>query len=361
MKTNAVLDDIDLRILKALEMGGAKVSTTQLSEQLDIPSRTIRYHMNRMRENGFLKPSSIQTYERKLGLGERVVLLQSVPEKEEILERILQEIDIVYVFSPTYGRYDGFLTYTMFPLVNPRIINQIVEELKEQNLIRDYFIFDAIDYVRKPPTTKPFLEKGEWSWSGWAKEIDEIIKKGCILDLGLEEFPKAVKFDLRDIQILMFMVDNEEPTLKDISEALDLSLTQVHKRVNRLEKSRVIKGTIPRFSPYENCVSISCFFRSKKHAQKIICGFHRLPFEVNFVMESSSQYSVQVSLPQSEAAEFFRNIQTFRRLCQDFFIQISVKTSKKGYSHLLEFYNMETKSWEIPLPEVLKIIRKYAG
>jgi DNA-binding Lrp family transcriptional regulator len=361
MKTNAVLDDIDLQILTALEIGGAKVSTTQLSQKLDIPSRTIRYHMNRMRENGLLKPSSIQTYERKLGLGERVVLLQSVPEKEESLERILQDINIVYVFISTYGRYDGFLAYMMFPLVNPRIISQVVEELKEQNLIRDYFIFDAVDYVRKPPTIKPFLEKDDWNWVGWAKEIDEIIKKGCNLDLGLEEFPKAVKFDLRDVQILKFMVENEEPTLKDISEALDLSLTQVHKRVNRLEKSRVIKGTTPTFSPYKNCISISCFFKSKEHAQKIVCGFHGLPFEVNIIMESSSQYDVQVTLPQSEIVEFLRLIETFRRLCQDFFIQIGIKTSKKGYSHLLEFYNMETKSWEIPLPEVLKIVRKYAG
>jgi DNA-binding Lrp family transcriptional regulator len=361
MKPDVALDDIDLQILTALEKNGTKVSTTQLSEELDIPSRTIRYHMNRMRENGFLKPSSIQTYERKLGIGERIILLQSVPENEEVLEKILQEVNIIYTYSSTYGRYDGFLAYTLFPLVNPRSINQIADELKERRLIQDYFIFDAIDYAKKAPTIKPFLKNSNWNWSVWAKEIEEILNKGCSLNLGLEEFPKTAKFDLRDIQILDFMLENEEPTLKDISEALDLSLTQVHKRVNRLEKSKVIKGTLPHFSPYKNCMYISCFFKSKEYAQKIICGFHRLPFEMSFIMESPSQYDVHITLPQSDVVEFLKHLEAFRRLCQDFFIQISVKSSKKEYSHLLEFYNIETKSWEIPITDVLETIRKYTG
>jgi DNA-binding Lrp family transcriptional regulator len=360
MNIELPLDKTDLKILASIERGESKVSATELSEQLNIPSRTIRYRLNKMRENGLLKPPVIQTYERKLGLGERIVLIQSIPEKEEVLTKVLEEMNLFYIFSTTYGRYDGFLVYTMFPLVNPRIINQIVDELKEKGLIRDYFIFDAVDYTRKSSAVAPFLPGNDWNWTTWVEETEEIMKKGCKDMLKLEEFPKAVKFDYGDIQILKYMVENADPTLKEISKVLDISLTQVHKRVKKLEDTGVIKGIKPLFTPYKDSVSISCFFKSREYARKILCGFYNLPFEINFAMESSSKYDVQVSLPQSEVNAFLRHIDIFRKHSEEFFIQISVKWTKKGYTHLLEAYNKETESWEISINDVMMTIRKYA-
>ncbi|MFW9909673.1 MAG: winged helix-turn-helix transcriptional regulator [Candidatus Thorarchaeota archaeon] len=360
MNTEIPLDTTDLEILTSLEKGGTKVSTTQLSDELSIPGRTIRYRMNRMRKDGLLKPPVIQTYERKLGLGERIVLIQSVPEKEDVLIKIIEELNLFYTFSTTYGRYDGFLIYTMFPLVNPRFINQIVDELREKGLIRDYFIFDAVDYTRKSPAITPFLPGEDWSWSTWVEETEEILKKDCENKLNLEEFPKVVKFDYSDVQILKYMVENPEPTLKEISKILKLSLTQVHKRVKRLEDTGVIKGIKPVFTPYKDCVSISCFFKSREHAQKIICGFHNLPFDLNFAMESPTKFNVKVSIPQTEMNAFLKHINIFRKYSEEFFIQICVKWTMKGYHHLLEAYNKETESWEIPINDVMTTIRKYA-
>ncbi len=359
MNIEIPLDTIDLEILTSIEKGGTKVSTTQISDELNIPGRTIRYRMNKMRKDGLLKPPIIQTYERKLGLGERIVLIQSVPEKEDVLTKILEEMNLFYVYSTTYGRYDGFLIYTMFPLVNPRFVNQIVDELKEKGLIRDYFIFDAVDYIRKSPSVIPFLPGNDWNWSTWAQETEEILEKGCEDVLKLEEFPKAVKFDYSDIQILKHMVENVEPTLKEISKVLKISLTQVHKRVKRLEDTGVIKGVKPLFTPYKDSVYISCFFKSREHAKEIIYGFYSLPFDLNFAMENLTKYHVQVGLPQSEVNEFLKHIDIFRKHSEEFFIQITIKWTKKGYTHLLEAYNKETESWEIPINDVMMNIRKY--
>jgi len=354
------LDEIDLGILQTLENIGAKMSTTDLGEKLEVPSRTIRYHMNKLYEKGILKPPKIQTYERKLGLGERIILLQSVPEREETLGEILQEISFFYHYSTTYGRYDGFLVYTMFPLVNPRITNQIADELKERGLISNYTIFDAIDYNRKGAVIEPFLPDSDWTWSTWSEEVEKILNKGCKFPLKLEEFPKAVRFDLSDIKLLRHLVENEEPTLRDISKELDLSITQIHKRIKRLEKEGVLKGTKPVFLPYQKYTAISCFFKSKQHAEKILCGFHKLPFEIHYTIESSSHYNIQVLVPETEMNAFLRNIEIFRRHSEEFFIQVIVKSTGKGYAHLLEFYNENTESWEIPITDIMKTIRELA-
>ena len=55
--------------------------------------------------------------------------------------------------------------------------------------------------------------------------------------------------------------------------------------------------------------------------------------------------------------EFLRNIEIFRRHSDEFFIQIMVKFTSKGYAHLLEFYNEKTESWEIPINDIMKKIR----
>jgi len=357
MRITCPLDEIDREILIALESVDSDVSTTGLSKILKKPGRTIRYHMNKLRENGLLRPPMIQTYERKLGLGERIMILQSVPEKEDELKKVLQEVNFFYHYSTTYGRYDGFLVYTMFPLVNPRVTNRIADELKDEGLIRDYYIFDAIDYKRKSAFVEPFLPESDWDWPAWREEVAEIMKEGCEFPLQLEEFPKAVRFDLSDIKILKHLAEDDEPTLKEICEGLNLSLTQVHKRVKRLEKEGVIKGTTPLFTPCQKTTSISCFFRSKESAQKILCGFHRLPFEVHYAIESSSKYNVLVIVPDTEINDFLRNIEIFRKHCEDFFIQVLVNKMSKGYAHLLEFFNEATESWEIPIKDITHTIR----
>ncbi len=357
MKIQLPLDDIDAKILLALEKVGPDASTTDLSKTLDIPGRTIRYHMNKLQKLGLLRSPKIQTYERKLGLGERIIILQSIPERDEELQRVLHDINFFYHYSTTYGRYDGYLVYTMFPLVNPRITNQIADELKEKGLIKDYYIFDAIDYQRKSAAVEPFLPDSDWSWSDWREEAERIMNDDCKFPVQLEEFPKTVRFDMNDIKILKYMAEHKQPTLKEICEVLDLSLTQVHKRVKRLEKEGVIKGTTPMFSPCDKVTSISCFFKSRENAQKILCAFHKLPFEIHYTMESSSKYNVVALIPDTEMNDFLNSIEIFRRHSEEFFIQVIIKSTSKGYAHLLEFFNEETRSWEMPINEIMQAIR----
>ena len=358
MKITIPLDDTDIRILTILQEGGSGASTRELSNQLSIPDRTVRYRLKKMRDKGVLCPPKVQTYERKLGLGESLILFQADPGKEEQLAAVIEDTPCFYYYSSTYGKYDGFSVYSMYPLVAPRMIIQMAEEMRDRGLVKDFFIFDLVDYTRKGAEVLPLLPESDWNWEVWSEEIKHIMEEGCELDLGLEAFPKTVKFDYKDIQIVKHMVENPGSTLKEVGKQLDLSLTQIHKRVRRLEDTGIVRGVKPAFSPYEETIMISCFFKSREHAKKILCGFHKLPFAINIAMENDVKYNVGVSIPPSETNQFLQRIGILRKYAEEFFIQIVLKGKSKGYTHLLTAYNRNTQSWETPDGGMMKRIRE---
>jgi DNA-binding Lrp family transcriptional regulator len=362
MKLTANLDKTDVKILKALADHKEKVSTRVLSKELDINDRTLRYRLKKLREKGLLCPPKLQTYERKLGLGETLLLLQSNPAMEDQLTKLLDDTDFFYYYCPTYGKYDGFMIYAMYPLVTPRMVPQLAEEMLERELIKDYFLMDMVDYTRKPAELEPLLPDSDWNWDKWSDEIEKVMKTECEIDLGLEEFPKAVSFDFTDIQIIKQMVENPGGTLKEVGEALEpqMSLTQVHKRVKRLEDNDVIRGVKPSFSPFKAYVSVSLFFKSRDHAKKMLCAFNKLPYETNLAMENKSTYNIWVMMPASETGEFLQRIHVLRKYTEEFFIQMVVKGKGKGYVHLLSAFNLDTQSWEMPISETLLKIKEIA-
>ena len=75
--TKKSLDKIDVDILIALNKYGFKTSTEKLGKIVNIPSRTLRYRLSKLKENGFLDLYYPLIQERKLGIGEAYVLIQS--------------------------------------------------------------------------------------------------------------------------------------------------------------------------------------------------------------------------------------------------------------------------------------------
>ena len=49
------LDEKDIKIMEALTKYGPKISTESLSQKLDIPSRTIRYRIFKLKEKGVIE------------------------------------------------------------------------------------------------------------------------------------------------------------------------------------------------------------------------------------------------------------------------------------------------------------------
>jgi len=357
LETTLPLSKIDVDILKTLEAEGAKTSTRDLSKILDVPDRTIRYRISRLKEKKLLRSLTVQTYERKLGLAEKVLFIRSVPSKEAELEEIFAKIPILYHYASTYGRYEGFTVYSMFPMSYSHMITRIINELKDAGLIEDYYEFELVDYTRKGVDIDAFLEGSTWTWQTWYDEITKVIETHEKIDLGFEEFPQVASFDFMDIQIIMNMVENAEITLKELSDILNLSQPQVHKRIKNLESNGIIRGYKPSFMPFEGGTGFSIIFKSQKHAQEILCALHKLPFFIVFSMESKNHYFVSLSIPSSDMNSFLQGINKLKRYADEFFIQTTICHTHKGHLHLLSTYNQDTKQWDIPMNEYVEMIR----
>ncbi|MFW9788408.1 MAG: winged helix-turn-helix transcriptional regulator [Candidatus Thorarchaeota archaeon] len=346
------LDTLDLEILRAYEELGTKVSTRELSERLGEPSRTIRYRITKLKEKGILCKAKVQTHERKLGLAEYILIVSSLPSTESQLQKVLDKIPAVYFHSSTYGKYEGYLIYMVYPLNAPRMVTDFAEALKRKRLIEDYYMFDVVDYKRSEANIEDFET---WSWEKWSKSLPRIMKRATRLNLDMEEFPQTVSFDAKDTLILRHMVENPEITLRELGKILDLSQPQVHNRVKKLEESGIIRGYKLSLKPYESAMTVICFFKSSD-ARKILLWFDKLPYYHQLTMESSRHFFVQVYLPSTETNEFLKHLRNLKEYTDEMFVQFLVDAKHKGYGHLIDMYSEESESWRIPYDEFENII-----
>ncbi len=348
MSLKSSLDPLDLKILHALEEHGTKISTRELSEILDEPGRTIRYRISKLKENGILCKAKVQTHERKLGLAEYILVVTSSPSSESTLKRVLDEIPAFYYYAPTYGKFEGYFIYAVYPLTTPRVILDLASDLKKKGLIEDYYLFDVVDYQRYEAKLS---EVEDWNWDKWAEALPKIMSKTKEIDLDMEEFPQTVSFDSKDTLILRHMVENPDITLRELGEILDLSQPQVHNRVKKLEESGIIRGFKLSMKPFTGSgMAVVCFFKAKD-ARKILLWFDQLPYYHQFTIESNSHFFVQVYLPSKATNEFLNHLRSLKQYTDEMFVQFLLEGTHKGYCHLIDMYSKETESWRIPYEE----------
>jgi len=361
LKITVPLDDIDVDILNVLEEKGAKTSTRELAEILDISDRTARYRLKRLREKGLLKRITVRTYERKIGVGDMIMVVQSAPNKHAHLGEILYAIPPFYYYNPTYGKFNGYWIFAQYPLSTPQMCKRLLDELKAEGMIEDYLLLEAIDYTVKGPNVAAFLPDSTWQWDDWYKEISDTMEEGKETDFGFNEFPNQESFDFKDLQIVKKLVENAETTLKEMGEYLELSQPQVHKRIKRLEEIGVITGYKPSFVPYNKSITITCVFESRENAKKILYALKELPFSQNFSMQSSTKYTILTYLPPSEVSCFLKGIDKLRQYSDRLFVQFSLDGRSTGYAHLFDTFNIETNNWEMPVQDYLDLIKEMAS
>jgi DNA-binding Lrp family transcriptional regulator len=346
------LDTLDLKILQAYEELGTKISTRELSERLGEPGRTIRYRITKMKEKGLLCKAKVQTHERKLGLAEYILVVTSHPSTESKLKKVLEEIPAVYFHASTYGKYEGYLIYTVYPLNAPRMVTEFAEALKRNNLIEDYYMFDVVDYRR---TETKLDELESWDWEKWAKSLPRIMKRTKGLVSKMEEFPNTVSFDAKDTLILKHMVEDADITLRELGDILDLSQPQVHNRVKKMEDSGIIRGYNLCLKAFDSGMTIIVFFKSED-ASKILLWFDKLPYYNQITMESSTHFFVQTFLPSSEANDYLKHLRNLKEYTDEMFVQFLVDEDHKGYGHLIDMYDAESGNWKLPYDEFVKTI-----
>ena len=361
-------DTKDLAIISALNHYGPRTKTSELSKILGISARTLRSRLKWLRDYNYLKPVYPLIHERKLGLGDCLILIQesySFPISH--LLQILKSIPYFYLLASTYGKFTGILVLCIYSLKSPNIVDTLLTELKSVAMIQEYQIFDLMDHATFAGDLTFFdPHKGWiWSWNEWQKEMSSLVKSDDYEDiLDLTETPSQIDFDEKDILILKtlkecFHSGSPPISLVNLGKILDLSDKQAGRRKKRLEDEGVIRGYMTYFTyPYhEELIFTYTFleFKSEKDI-KVISLLSKLPFQIDIFMESKKKYCIFFRTTLKDLAGYLRTFEVFKQFLCSYYVQF-VPFYYDERHHLYESYNKKIDSWDTPIDEYIELIR----
>ncbi|MHA2396995.1 MAG: winged helix-turn-helix transcriptional regulator, partial [Candidatus Thorarchaeota archaeon] len=334
-----------MKIISVIDRLGSKVSTEEVGKELKIAPRTVRYRLKRLRETGVLSPTRVLAIERKMGLGENIFLVNTTPRGVELLPDIFHAIDTIYHNSPTYGKFNGYLAYSLYSLSSPRITRRILEEIQKADLISNFFIFDITDFDAKSADYRHFNSAlgWVWDWDAWKDQIPKTLKSKKKFRVPLDEVQPIVDFDTNDVHILKHMFDDGEITQKKIAEILPPSEAQVNKRIRRLEEvGMIIKGYRSTVCATKNEMNLICFIELKEPQDQILSVFYQLPFPATITMESRTRFAIQIAFNAQDMTGFLKGLDVLRPHLASCFVQTLHDAKMSMDSHPYDLYNQET-------------------
>ncbi|MFX1411249.1 MAG: winged-helix domain-containing protein [Promethearchaeota archaeon] len=367
------LDNNDLAIMRAIEDYGPKISSEELSiilnkEGFDIPSRTIRYHIQKLKKKGYLKPVKMKTHERKLGCGESICLLNVNQKMETKLLYIFEQIPYIYIYGSTYGKYNGYLIRSIFSLETPNIIFELLDAMKRIGYISDYFVFELLDYRIKNKDLTYFNREQGWiyNWEDWYNSINETMRKKEVkFEFNIEPDVEQVEFDYKDILLLKHMWEDASITLKELKEVLELSNVQlseaqISKRIQKLEEKDIIKGYYLDYSllKSEDFIYFYCFFETGEVINKILSCLFKLPYSFTINIETTNKLCLSIGLSASDFQKFLKGFDLLRPYLHSYFFQFTYSGVKSSAQYLFDLFNRKTSSWETPVKDYISLIEK---
>lgn len=357
-----IIDQKDLDIVMALEKYGPKKSTEELSNLLNIPSRTIRYRLAKLEKKGLLQPLHIMTHERKIGLGEHIILLQENHKKHFEIIEILQSFKNFYYFSQTYGKFNGILVHSVFNLKDPDTNLKIVKEMKKCELIEDYFIFEMVDYYFKTfEITKYNPNIGlKWNWDEWIYNIKNDLIDSVELILDLEANSKIQTCDYLDVKLLKQLEINPKSSLSQIKKVLNLSKTQISRRIKKLEEKNVIRGFKPVFTPTSknDLILLYCFMDIDDSFKLITTIFSQIPFSFMFSFESKNKCCIKLDLTSRDIKFLLKGFNLLKRHLRSYFFQYIHDIPYSQLPEVFDLFDKDENTWKIDISSILTKINK---
>lgn len=353
------MDQKDVDILGALDALGGKCSTEELSQKTGYPARTVRYRLQRMRDTQVLLPARAFTHERKMGLGETIVIVHTTPGSNPILEKMFEEISSIYYWSSTYGRYNGFAIYVLYSITTPSIPRRLAEVFQKEGLISDFYLFDLTDYEHKYGDFKyldPILG-WHYDWSDWHKKIKKTLKsKTNRINTQCDENPSILEFDTNDYGILRSLYDDAMVQQKDLAKQFALSETQVTKKIRRLESAGVIKGYGSYFSSISDVLGVNLYLEIEEPVARIMNNFYTHPYIGSIIMESRTRWGIRMGLPASDFPGFLQGLDLMQPYLKSCVFQINHTYTRDSSMHPYDLFNKDTHKWETPISDYLEII-----
>ena len=356
---NRPLDQKDVDILGALEELGGKTSTEELSLKTGIPARTVRYRLKKMRDNKVLYPAKTLTHERKLGLGEIVLIVHTTPGSDSILEKIFHKIASLYFWGRTYGRYNGYIINSLYSLTTPNVSLRLLEALKNEGLISEFYVFDITDYENKFGDFRYLDPKLGWQydWTEWQEKIKKNLKsKKRTIQTKCDENPSLIEFDNNDFGLLRGLFDNAEVPQKELAKQFSLSETQVTKKIRRLESAGIIKGYGASSKTMDDYVYFNVYLEIMEPAARIVNNLYTHPFLSTIMIESRTRWGLRMGLPSSDLYGFLAGLDLMKPYLKSCVFQIIHSWTRDGNFHPYDLFNKETHKWETPVSKYLEVI-----
>jgi len=352
----------DLDIINELDKFNSQISTTQISHILNIPARTIRYRLTKLKEKKLLIPAFVFMHERKLGLGEQILILEENQKSNSVLLDILNLFPTFYWHARTYGKFNGFIVHSIYDLTEPNTNIKIVLELKKKSLIKDYQIFQMVDYYHKSMNYKKYMPRLGWviNWDDWFKNIDNQDVISNVLNINLNESSNLVKFDYKDILILQQLSIDGTITLHQLGNILSLSKTQVRKRILNLRKKNIIKVFKPIFSPIpkDQMLYLYCFIEVGKFKSDFVKYIFQIPFSFMFIFESNNKFCIRLNISSKDIISFINGFDLLKKYIDSYFLQFIFENPTARNPEVHDLYNKNTKKWEINVSDIISKIKE---
>lgn len=357
------LDRKDLKILTAFGQLGGKVSTEELEEMTGISARTIRFRIKRLKDEGYLAQLYAMTHELKFGLGDSILILEESDEPKADLKSVLETIPWFYYQGPTYGKYNGYMIHAMYSIDDPEGVKRIADTLVETGLVESYYYFENLDYEsRRGDFTYFDYDKGwNWDWAKWMRESEGCIASGDSVEINLDSNPGLIEFDEKDVLLASEIKVESKRTLREFGEIVDLSETQVKRRLDRLEEAGIIKGYRWVLQNVEQPLFIYFFMEITENIDCVLSAFYRLPFPGEIMMDSRTKYNVRIRIHGTEMTGLLRGMTQMRKYLDSYFVQIVHDIASVPSNYPGTFFDKITSKYSFPTDDAIERIRKKYG
>jgi DNA-binding Lrp family transcriptional regulator len=314
-----------------------------------------------MRDNKVLSPSRTFTHERKMGMGESLIIVHTTPGSNEILEKMFDRIHSIYFWSSTYGRYNGYILYTLYSVATPSVPRRIAEAFQKEGLISDFYLFDLTDYEHKYGDFKYLDPKLGWhyDWAIWHKKIKKNMKSTTTkINTKCEENPSIIEFDIADYEILRSLYDDAMIPQKDLAKKFSLSETQVTKKIRRMHEAGVIKGYSVNFSPVGEMVHFILFIEIEEPVPRVINNLYTHPYLGSLYMESRTRWGIQMALPAADLYGFLQGFELMQPYLKFTACQFTYRYTRSKTFHPYDLFDKEAHKWVTPISDYLEIISR---
>ncbi|UCE09493.1 MAG: winged helix-turn-helix transcriptional regulator [Candidatus Thorarchaeota archaeon] len=359
------LDEKDMDILIALNKLGGSASAPEVSEFLlesngqKIPARTVRYRISVLQERGILLPPYLETHERRLGLGEGILVLQESRGRSGHLEELINEIPIFYWHVPTHGKHDGYLVHIVHDLSMPGMIDRLAETLLESGFIDAYSFFDMADYESKSVDFSHYdPEEGwSWNWERWYKKIESHLERNPESPVKVKVSKEIMDCDYIDIQVLKLLKMDPSRSVRDVASEVGVSTAQVRDRIQRMRESGVIRGQKRAYGLADDLLWISCFFEIDGPVGGVLTSFSQLPFPGGILMENPKKYCVRFGFSTTDLKQFLEGFKRLRPYMRSYFFQFHLPDrSETTYYDVFDLFDQAKNQWSIPIDDYVSLI-----